>query len=327
MVPAAGWCVPAAGKVGYPEATGCAFVLWPGQEIGRQDITLSPLPPSPIAADASLRLSEATIASTPPPVAAQALRRPFSFENDGLQVEGFLYTPVSDADPSRPILLVVFPGPAGAWDLISVPLAADGYVVVALGMSAERGLDIDGYARDVRKALALTRAGRFGGDPTRIGVLAGSLSSTWVLQALRQTEAVQALVILGGVSDAFLMVQALYADQVYLDPALNMDLAVAGLGSPQRRPDFFLRYSPAFYAGALPPVLILHGHSDETVPVGQATRLAAELSRLGKPHELHLYTGQAHYPGVENPTETTLDMWAQTLRFLATHLKEVGSRQ
>lgn len=110
----------------------------------------------------------------------------------------------------------------------------------------------------------------------------------------------------------FIMVEDLYAGHIFIDPALQLDLAVASLGSPQRRPDFFLRYSPAFYAQTLPPILILHGREDETVPVRQATRLAEELARLGRPHELVLYDGQPHYPGVENPTANTLEVAGKT---------------
>lgn len=47
--------------------------------------------------------------------------------------------------------------------------------------------------------------------------------------------------------------------------------------------------SPAF-----PPTLLIHGTSDELVPVGESSLVFDRLSRAGVPAEMHLYAGQPH---------------------------------
>lgn len=44
----------------------------------------------------------------------------------------------------------------------------------------------------------------------------------------------------------------------------------------------------------MPPVLILHGESDQVVPVSEATKLQALLQRAGTPYEIQLYPGAGH---------------------------------
>jgi len=46
------------------------------------------------------------------------------------------------------------------------------------------------------------------------------------------------------------------------------------------------------------------------------------LEALGKPYELHLYPGTGHYPGVQDPTPETADMFEKILGFFDRYLKE-----
>jgi acylaminoacyl-peptidase len=45
------------------------------------------------------------------------------------------------------------------------------------------------------------------------------------------------------------------------------------------------------------PVLIMHGGADDDMPVSQSQRMGAELTRLGKPHELLIFEGEQHVIG------------------------------
>ena len=70
----------------------------------------------------------------------------------------------------------------------------------------------------------------------------------------------------------------------------------------------------------MPPVLILHGEADRTVPVARALELQQELTAKGLPHEAHLYPGQGHF--LSGPAEA--DALQQCRAFLATHLPNKG---
>jgi dienelactone hydrolase len=66
----------------------------------------------------------------------------------------------------------------------------------------------------------------------------------------------------------------------------------------------------------LPPVLILHGAKDATVPVAHAQTLETILKRLGTPHEIKIYPDQGHgFLG-----EAQADATRRTIAFLARHL-------
>jgi carboxymethylenebutenolidase len=70
----------------------------------------------------------------------------------------------------------------------------------------------------------------------------------------------------------------------------------------------------------LPPVLILHGDADFTVPVREARRLAALLEERRVPHEMHLYPGEDHvFDARRSPGSAGQDAWTRTVRFLEAH--------
>ena len=69
-------------------------------------------------------------------------------------------------------------------------------------------------------------------------------------------------------------------------------------------------------ATRLPPTLVLHGAKDAIVPVANAHALKALLTRVGAPHEVHVYPDQAH--GFYGAAQ--LDAAQRTAAFLARHL-------
>ena len=64
------------------------------------------------------------------------------------------------------------------------------------------------------------------------------------------------------------------------------------------------------------PVLILHGDSDQTVPVQEAYQLQKLLEKKGIPYEIKIYAGEGH--GFEN--DTWRDAALRSLQFLQKHL-------
>ena len=66
----------------------------------------------------------------------------------------------------------------------------------------------------------------------------------------------------------------------------------------------------------LPPILILHGEADPTVPVEEAYHLQQVLERRGVAYEMQIYRGAGHgFTG-----ETWRDAGLRTLAFLKKYL-------
>ncbi len=315
--------VPIAAKRSYDERTLKPIRIKSGQHRPGVDFALLRTPPLSIATDDSLHIGEPERVWASFPESAHATRREFSFENDGYLITGCLvYEPVEMQGPF-PTLVMLYPGPALKWEKASIPFVAQGYVVVAVGPLADRAKgDIEGHVRDALKAVAFLKEGQLSeqADTTRMGILGGSFSSPILFRALRHSDDFAAAVSVGGVSDVFLVLYDTYYQEGYqLRPPF--DLILMSLGRPNRHPENYVPNSPVFYAADLPPLCLIHGVQDTTVLADQSIRLADQLEALGKPYELHLYPGTGHYPGVEDPTPETADMFEKILGFFDRYLK------
>ena len=65
-----------------------------------------------------------------------------------------------------------------------------------------------------------------------------------------------------------------------------------------------------------PPILILHGDADRSVPVAEARKLAALLESRQLPYEISIYKGAGHSLSGDDRT----DAWQKTLAFFQAHL-------
>lgn len=324
-----GHYVPIAARWGYEQALyrsahgdKAVIEVRMGQETRRLNLVMRPHVPVAASTDDSLALGLPELTTAAFPSRVFATRTPYTFVREGLTVDGgFLYEPADEPGPF-PALVIHYPGPPLQWDPLSTALAAEGYVVVTAAPVEARGWDMDGFVLDFLKAVAFLRQGRLSdkADPTRMAMLAGSFSTLILFRALQGPLDVDAVVVLGGISDAFLGLEAVYRGDVVLKP--GFDLAIASLGRPDRNPEAFLRYSPAFYPDGLPPMLIIHSAADTTVPPDQSTRLAEALDAAGKPYELYIYQDVEHYLDARSPTPETADMYEKTRAFLARYLRE-----
>jgi carboxymethylenebutenolidase len=68
------------------------------------------------------------------------------------------------------------------------------------------------------------------------------------------------------------------------------------------------------------PVLILNGDADTTCTPDEVHRIAAELQRLGKVHEVHFYPKVGHGFMSRGPKEVTEDAWERTLAWFDRYL-------
>jgi acetyl esterase/lipase len=80
-----------------------------------------------------------------------------------------------------------------------------------------------------------------------------------------------------------------------LDGPNRKSYAVAWLSSMPERQQIAKRVSPLEYVRAgLPPILMIHGDADPTVPYQHSIRLKAALDKAGVPNQLHTVPGGHH---------------------------------
>lgn len=288
-----------------------------GAKPQRWDARLTPRTSPPLQLDAdAVVLSPGIQVDSDFPVPAIAIRQTLTITTDSAILDGdLLYTPARDDGP-WPLLVIAFPNTALNWEKATVQFAAAGYVVLAITPDSERGLDLEAHTADARLAIAYAQQGLL--TPAIAGpdfvLLTGSFGSLYGYRALPDLENLQAMVDIGGISDAFLGVQALYSETLAIPPPY--DMVVASLGRPDIDPSFFLAYSPAFWAEHLPPTLIIHTYEDEIIPYNQATRLADVLAAVGIPHELYLYHSNTHYLDPRDPTPEAVAVFDRTISFI-----------
>ncbi len=312
--------VPMAGAWGYDAVNGPALRLNPGQQQNGVDFTLPARRPQPVN-PVDLAIGQGVEESSQFPEPMTATRIPFSFTLDSVRIDnGQIYLPSSSSSSSSPppTLVIIYPSHPLNWNAASVALTRDGNPVLALGPHSSGGLDIDQHARNYRAALQLWQQGQLtplGRPGDRWAAMAGSFSSLIMFKALQDLPAMPpAIVAVGGVSDAFLGVQALYDADLAIPPPY--DSAVAALGRPDRDPAFFFGFSPVFYADRLPPTLVIHTTNDEVIPYNQAQALADALATAGVPHKLLLYEDTTHYLDAYNPTSATHRVYERVLAYV-----------
>lgn len=318
--------VPLAAAWGYQETTGKPIQVATGRLTRDVDFTLAPYRPAPVEPyDLHVGAPQEAASDFPTPLVAS--RFPFTYDLDGLTVDGGqLYLP-PDASGPLPTLFVVYPSAPLNWDATSVALTRDGFAVLAVGPDADRGLDIEGHVRNLRAAIQLWQQGRIRplgsvasyADRERWVMMSGSFGSLVMFRALRDLSSVPAMVNVGGVSDAFLAVNSLYSEDLAIPPPY--DAAIAVLGRPDQDPAFFFAYSPVFFAERLPPTLIVHTYADEVIPYTQATALAAAMRSAGVPYDLFLYEDTTHYLDAYNPTQATHRVYERVVAFANEHTR------
>ena len=86
-----------------------------------------------------------------------------------------------------------------------------------------------------------------------------------------------------------------------LDGPNRKSYAVAWLSSMPNRQEIAKRVSPLEYVRAgLPPILMIHGDDDPTVPYQHSVRLKAALDKVGVPNQLYTVPG-GHHGGFSGP--------------------------
>ena len=319
----AGKYLPVVGASGYAPVflDGDASGIWiePDQET-LVETTLTAAVPRPYSPGEDLVLSEPAEISCTSPIETSGIRRTVTFDSGGQPNQLTLFYTPANATPNDqyPLLITVYPGPADSWECASLPLAAAGYAVIAVGPAYSFDLDVD--VDELERLLDFAQAGQFPNtDATRIAALAGSYSGLHV-QLLMQRERgdLAAAILLGAPTDIYTMRRHLEAG-TYIPP-FGLDQALISLGLPDRQPNLYWKGSGIYHVSeSMPPLLIIHSHDDEVIPIAQSDLLIERLKEAGISHQVHYFEGASHYllsPGGESQA-----IYDLVLEFLATHLE------
>lgn len=180
---------------------------------------------------------------------------------------------------------------------VAMKLLPQGMVVVIPDYTLHPDAGYQQMTDEVAAALSWTleRIDQYGGDPSRV-VVAGHSAGAHLaalavmdprfLAAYGHTSAeIRGLVGLSGVYD----VQAEY--DFWLAKGTFPRVIAEVMGGQSN----FRQASPLHYVRAeLPPVLLLHGEKDETVPLSIASEFHAALQSAGADSALEVYFGQGH---------------------------------
>ncbi|NJN94993.1 MAG: carboxypeptidase regulatory-like domain-containing protein [Anaerolineales bacterium] len=152
---------PVAGAPGFDSVEAVGWVTINPETTTTADIILPPEPARSLTPGQNLSFAAPSTPACADPLPATANRQPFTFDNNGKPGQPALYyTPLTTTTTSRlPVLMVVYPGPAASWDCASLPLAAAGYAVVALGPAYS--LDLEADIDELERVVAFIRAGQF----------------------------------------------------------------------------------------------------------------------------------------------------------------------
>jgi hypothetical protein len=308
IISAAGYDAAAIRSWGLPARIGAG-------ERTQLDATLVPLSLPVVSPGRLLQISAPVTLTWALPQPGQAVRRQLSYDSGGRPNQlTYLYTPVAAGTAPLPTLLAVYPGAADTWEGVSIPLAAAGYAVIAVGPAY--ALDLEDDIAELQRLVAFARAGALpGGDGARMALLGGSYSSLHVQALLERDSGFCGVVLLGGISDIFDMRRRF--EQGSFVPPFGLDQALVALGTPDISPERFWRYSSRFHLRrGMPPVLLMHSRNDEIVPFQQSEQLTTDLARLNVPHEAHFFDGLSHYLLADRPSAELTELYDLTLAFL-----------
>jgi pimeloyl-ACP methyl ester carboxylesterase len=283
------------------------------------DATLTPLSLPAVRPGRLLQISAPVTLTWALPQPGVAVRRQLSYDSGGHPNQlTFLYMPVSAGTAPLPTLLAVYPGSADTWEGVSIPLAAAGYAVIAVGPAY--ALDLEDDIAELQRLVAFARAGTLPGvDGARMTLLGGSYSSLHVQALLERDSGFRGVVLLGGISDVFDMRRRF--EQGSFIPPFGLDQALIALGTPNISPERPWRYSSRFHLRrSTPPMLLMHSRNDEIVPFQQSEQLVSDLTRLGVPHEAHFFDGLSHYLLADRPSAELTELYDLTLAFLRRRL-------
>ncbi len=220
-----------------------------------------------------------------------------------------LYVPKSLARKPAPVIVWIH---GGGWvgsdkseNAIPVFLSARGFMVASINYRLSGEATFPAAIEDCKCAIRYLRANaaKYEIDPRRIGLVGSSAGAHLALLAgLADEEAglegsggwpgvssrVAAVASLKGVSD-FTVGHKAFQDGQGIAPMRFLG------GTMEEKPEAYRRASPlTWLSPGDPPILLLHGDADTTVPYDQSVKLKKAYDKLGLPAELVPIEGATH---------------------------------
>ena len=224
--------------------------------------------------------------------------RALRYLSDGLEINGFLYKPMSTAGPLLPLIILNRGGNRDfsvwtPWTFVQAayPFGQAGFVVLASqyrGGGGSQGSDEFGGA-DVNDVLNLISAAKSlpYADPNNLFMLGGSRGGMMTYQSIRRKAPIRAAAVLFGMADL--------QHTASVRPDMRKEFAETIPGFAEREAETLKDRSAVNWAGEIDvPVLLMHGTADWRVRAEETLRLAQELQRLNKTYQLMMFANDSH---------------------------------
>jgi dipeptidyl aminopeptidase/acylaminoacyl peptidase len=258
-------------------------------------------------------------------------KREFKFNNDGFEIQGWLYPPINlDEKKKYPVILFIHGGPHGmhgySFNPTAQALAARGYGVLLINPRGSSGYgqkfadgcindwgggDYRDLMRGVDEALA-----RFPFlDKDRMGVMGGSYGGYMTNWIVTQTDRFRAAVASASLSNLI----SFYSTSLYQD-LIHAEFG----GMPWDNYDLLWDRSPLKHIKkARTPLLLIHGEQDNDVHITQAEEMYTALRMRGVETVFVRYPREGH--GLREPAHR-VDSLSRTLEWFDRHLKQTPPR-
>lgn len=253
-------------------------------------------------------------------------------------------------------------GPLGNYSNVLASIASRGYVLASVNYRLSGEAKFPAQIQDVKAAIRFLRihAGEYGINPKRVAVW--GLSAGGHLAALagvgcdipefapgqtgparypgaltdKATDAAVSDCVQGAVAWYGVFDMAAFTGQAESDGAVSRDKAnlpiwlLLGCFEADCSAEQIRLASPASFVGPhTPPMLLIAGDQDKTVPVSQSLNMAAKLKEAGVAHELVVLPGFGHNFIGKTPEETqkaNLKALAATIAFVDRTIGYPGER-
>jgi dipeptidyl aminopeptidase/acylaminoacyl peptidase len=221
---------------------------------------------------------------------------------DGLEIEGFFLKPAGwQAGKTYPMILMIHGGPNGmygpGWNVEAQAYAAHGWAVLmtnprgssGYGEEFQRGVNLEWGGKaylDIMAGVDAAIARNPWVDANRLGVTGqsyGGFMTDWIVG---QTTRFKGAVTLSGISD-------LISVEGTRDAYYGHDRDFGG--DIWKNLDLYWKFSPIRNAAKVKtPTLILHGESDQRVPISQGEEFFRALYHFGVPTEMVMFPREPH---------------------------------
>ena len=228
-------------------------------------------------------------------IKAQIDLRRVMYRSDGHEVSAYVARAKDGKRGGLPVIVINRGGYMEAQPLPFVlaamyRFAKAGFLVIApmlRGSDGVPGKDEMGGADFADLATAVNNVRSFGGDPANIFMAGESRGGIMTYMAVRAKLPIRAAAVWGAITD---MGEFLAKS----DPEGKLAHAVWPDFDEHKQAILQSRSALAGASEITVPILVMHGGADRSVDPTHSLRMAAELQRLGRQYELHVFAGDNH---------------------------------